>query len=265
MGDIVLEVTDLSVEAWGAQLLHGVSLQLAAGEVMAIIGPNGAGKSTLLNTIVGTVHQQQHTQGSIVCCGRSLPQWNSESKAKSIAIMPQLSTLNFPFTVEEVVKLSRIPHQTGVELDQAIIYDALKALDIHYLTQRIYTQLSGGERQRVQLARVMAQIWRREDAEQRLLLLDEPTSSLDLGHQQQLMQALREFAQQGVGVLMVAHDINLVAQYADKLLALSCGQVVAQGEPSSVVVSDLMSELFQVDVRVIEHPETSKPVIVFAE
>ena len=130
-----------------------------------------------------------------------------------------------------MVQLARIPHNTGRQCDDQIVKDALELMDISFLTNRLYTELSGGEKQRVQLARVLAQIWNSEDApaQTRLLLLDEPTSALDLGHQQQLMTAIRKLANQGVTVVMVLHDINLAAHYADTILALLCSERLAYG------------------------------------
>jgi iron complex transport system ATP-binding protein len=264
----VLSIHNFSIRAWGVTLLNQLDLQLESGELLAIIGPNGAGKTSLINAIVNAGHRNQTTSGELMVCGRSYKAWLPSERAKQLALLPQLSTLNFPFTVEEVTQLGRIPHQTGKQVDNEIIEEALAALDILHLKQRLYTQLSGGEKQRVQLALVMTQIWRAEDAgshgssNNRLLLLDEPTSSLDLGHQQQLMKVIRRFVDQGVAIVMVAHDVNLVANHADKLLALCCGEVFAQGPPESVITSELMKKLYQVDVSVIPHPISQKPMVV---
>lgn len=259
---MVIHVESLTVHAWGARLLSQLSFSLDAGEVLAIIGPNGAGKSTLLNTLAGSEHSQQHTQGHIDCCGFLPSDRNPQIKAKHLAILPQQSQLNFPFTVEEVIQLSRIPHHTGKEIDQQIMKDVLVELDISHLRKRLYTQLSGGERQRVQLARVMSQIWRSEDANPRLLLLDEPTSSLDLGHQQQLMQVIKKFATSGVAVVMVLHDINLAINHADKVLALCCGELLAYGVPANEITPALMQGLYGVEVDVIEHPQSQQRVVI---
>jgi len=267
----VLDIKNLSIRAWGVTLINQLDLQLESGELLAIIGPNGAGKTSLINTIVNAGHRNQKTSGELMVCGHNFSEWSPNERAKQLALLPQLSTLNFPFTVEEVAQLGRIPHQTGKYVDDDIIEEALAALDISHLKQRLYTQLSGGEKQRVQLARVMIQIWRTEDTSSRgmcnennnrLLLLDEPTSSLDLGHQQQLMKIIRRFADQGVGIVMVAHDVNLVANHADTLLALCCGEVLAQGSPEKVITSELMKKLYQVDVDIISHPVSQKPLVV---
>jgi len=268
----VLSIHNVSIQAWGATLINNLTLELGAGELLAIIGPNGAGKTSLINTIVNNGHNSQIVTGELLVCGQSYDNWLLQERSTHLALLPQLSTLNFPFTVTEVVQLGRIPHQTGKRIDNKIIEEALSALDIFHLKQRLYTQLSGGEKQRVQLARVMAQIWRAKDVEpqskekkgqaQRLLLLDEPSSSLDLGHQQQLMDIIRRFADQGVAIVMIAHDVNLAAKYADNILALCCGEVIGLGKPEAVIHSELIKKLYQVDVSVIPHPHTKKPIVV---
>ncbi|RBP48591.1 heme ABC transporter ATP-binding protein [Arenicella xantha] len=241
-----------------AQLIvDSVSCEVNAGEILTIIGPNGAGKSTLLKAVAGDLPYS----GEIEITGVSS---NARHRARQIAVLPQLSLLNFPYRVSEVVGLSRIPHRTGLKRDQQIIQQALRLMDIDYLAERLYTELSGGEKQRVQLARVLAQIWDQDDADNgtRLLLLDEPTAALDLGHQQQLMQAIQTFAKQNVAVLMVLHDINLAAHYSNTLLAMLCSQRIAFGKPSDVVNPAIIQQLFNVDSTVIPHPENQTPVVI---
>ena len=160
--------------------------------------------------------------------------------------------------------MARIPHNTGRHCDEQIVKDALKLMDISFLTNRLYTELSGGEKQRVQLARVLAQIWNAEDAQSqsRLLLLDEPTTALDLGHQQQLMMAIRKLAGQGVTIVMVLHDLNLAAHYADSILAMQCSQRLAFGDAKEVITAPNIKSLFAVDTNIIMHPENGTPVVI---
>lgn len=189
---------------------------------------------------------------------------SATERARQIAVLPQLSLLNFPYRVSEVVNLARIPHCSGHQRDEEIIDQALTLMDIGFLKHRLYTELSGGERQRVQIARALAQIWDEHDANNstRILLLDEPTNSLDLGHQHELMSAIKSFAAQKVAVVMVLHDINLAAQYSDSILALLCSQQVAHGPVEQVITSDNMQGLFGVNADVITHPKTNKPVLL---
>lgn len=238
-------------------LVNDASFELFSCEVMAIIGPNGAGKSSLLKAISG----DWSYQGDIQITGLEN---RDVERARQLAVLPQHSQLDFDFSVNEVVMLGRIPHASGAQIDQDIVTEALSLMDISYLNQRIYTELSGGEKQRVQLARVFAQIWRQQDAGggNRLLILDEPTAALDVGHQHLLLKAVREFASKGVAVVMVLHDMNLAARYADKVLAMQCSQTVAFGAPENVITEQNISKLFDIDAHILRHPVTGHPVVV---
>ena len=260
----LLDINEVSIEVKGGSranahsiLVNKVSCHVNTGEVLAIIGPNGAGKSTLLNAIAGDIEYS----GNINIAGIA-----SEPKlrARQLAVLPQLSLLNFPYRVSEVVGLARIPHNTGHQRDAEIVQEALALMDISFLSERLYTELSGGEKQRVQLARVFAQIWQKSDApnQSRLLLLDEPTAALDLGHQRLLMHAIRELANHGVAVVMVLHDINLAARYADTALALLCSERLAFGRIDEVVNKENIKSLFEVDVHIAQHPEHNSPVVI---
>lgn len=260
----LLDIDKVSIRVQGAKkstahsvLVNSVSCHVNAGEVLAIIGANGAGKSTLLNAIAGDIA----FTGNITIDGVSD---QAKLRARQIAVLPQLSLLNFPYRVSEVVGLARIPHDSGRQRDDEIVQEALTLMDISYLSERLYTELSGGEKQRVQLARVFAQIWQQADAPNgtRLLLLDEPTAALDLGHQKLLMGAIRELASHGVAVVMVLHDINLAARYADKALALLCSERLAFGTIEHVITRQNIKSLFDVDVHIAQHPEHNSPVVI---
>lgn len=238
-------------------LVDEVTCSVDAGEVLAVIGPNGAGKSTLIKALSGDLEYS----------GTATIQGLADTpvlRARQLAVLPQLSLLNFPYRVSEVVHLARIPHSTGRQRDDEIIDEVLELMDIGFLKNRLYTELSGGEKQRVQLARVLAQIWNAGDAPNgaRLLLLDEPTTALDLGHQRDLMRAIQTFARQGVAVVMVLHDINLAARYADSMLALLCSQQIACGTVSEVVTEANIERLFGLKAEVIPHPQAGTPVVI---
>lgn len=255
----ILDINKLSVVEKNAnrRLVDTVSCSIKAGEILGIIGPNGAGKSTMLAAISGDIDYT----GEITITGRAD---TPGLRARQVAILPQFSLLNFPFRVFEVVNLARIPHKTGRQRDIEIIDQALEMMDIGFLKNCLYTELSGGEKQRVQLARVLAQIWSADDSlgGNRLLILDEPTTALDLGHQQDLMKAIQLFAQQGVGVAMVLHDINLAARYADKLLALVCSQTLAYGSVNDVITAENVKRLFGIDASIMSHPIHGTPIVV---
>lgn len=257
----VLSVRDLQVHLGECPLLADISFSLSGGELLALIGPNGAGKSSLIHSLIG---DHPLAGGELSFAGRPLAEWSLQQRARHIALLPQLSLLNFPFTVDEVVALGRSPHSTGLTCDRQIITEVCAATDIQHLRQRRYTQLSGGERQRVQLARTLAQIWRAGDGDPRLLLLDEATAALDIGHQRLVMETVQSFAKAGGAVVFVAHDISLAARYADQMIALRQGRVVAQGTAAEVVTEATIGELFETPVSVLAHPETGRPVLINA-
>ena len=239
-------------------LVSQVDFDLACGEILAIIGPNGAGKSSILKAI----------QGELAYSGEiSLPTLSSDPKlrARQMGVLPQQTQLNFPFTVAEVVELGRIPHATGKSKDLEFVSQALELMDISHMANRDYTSLSGGEKQRVQLARVFCQIWEPEDQKsQRILLLDEPSSALDLGHQHHLMRAIRHFSDQNVAIIVVMHDINLAARYADKMLAMLCSEQIAIGRPEEVVNQPTMEKLFGLEVEVLNSQLNKHPILIGA-
>jgi iron complex transport system ATP-binding protein len=255
----VLSLKNISAAPWGTPLLSGINLELDGGDILGVIGPNGAGKTSLLNMISGEIRP---SQGTISLLGTPLADWDSLPRAKVLATLPQLSLLNFPYTVEEVIMLGRNPHSTGINEDKNILQEVMVATDTTCLRDRIYTQLSGGEKQRVQLARVFSQIWHDESPGSKLLLLDEPTAALDLAHQQLILETLRGLAKTGCAIVVVAHDFNLVAAIADQVIALRDGQPAAHGSPKTVLTSAIFSRVFDVDITVSEHPVTGRPLVI---
>ena len=158
--------------------------------------------------------------------------------------------------------LGRTPHATGAARDAEIVREALAAVDGSYLAGRIYTELSGGEKQRVHLARVLAQVWEPLPEGERFLVLDEPTSSFDLAHQQLTLGIVRRLAGEGMGVLLVLHDLNLAARCADQLVLMQCGHVAAMGAPRDVLTEANIRDVFQVDAAVSEHPQDGSPLVI---
>jgi iron complex transport system ATP-binding protein len=240
-------------------LLRAINIEVQPGQITTVLGPNGAGKTSLLRALVGELPPDA---GNVSLNGRALHDWTPRQRARTLAVLPQHSLLNFPFTAAEVVMLGRTPHDTGVEHDSDIVAQALKSVDGDYLAQRIYTQLSGGEKQRVHLARVLAQIWEPAPEGERYLVLDEPTSSFDLAHQQLTLEIVRSLADKGVGVLMVIHDLNLAARCADQMCLMQCGQIVVSGTPLEVLQPDTISRVFQVDATIGVHPKSGTPLVI---
>ncbi|MFC4253555.1 heme ABC transporter ATP-binding protein [Sinimarinibacterium flocculans] len=238
----------------GAQhLLRDVSLSVGPGEVHAILGPNGAGKSTLLNLLAGDRRVQA---GTIAFNARPLTDWPLPQLATLRAVLPQRHELSFAFAVEDVVAMGRLPASASHPArERAIVDAALRLTATDHLRSRPYTALSGGERARVQFARVLAQIWDPPASGTRLLLLDEPTASLDLAHQHHCLRIARAFAAQGVAVIAVLHDPNLVFAYADSATLLCCGEVVAQGVPGEVLTAARIERVYGIPVEVSAEPD----------
>ncbi|HJN49927.1 MAG: heme ABC transporter ATP-binding protein [Pseudomonadales bacterium] len=252
-----LTAADAGYAIGAAELLHGISLDINPGELIIAVGPNGAGKSTMMKLLSGEIFP---SLGQVAIDGIDLKQWQLRKLARIMAVLPQQSELNFPFRVHEVVSLGRIPHATGRHRDLEIVEELLVKLDINHLAQRDFTTLSGGEKQRTQIARILAQIWDHQQGT--FILLDEPTSSLDLAHQQATLKMIKELTAAGAGVFVILHDMNLAAQFADRLVLLHRGGIVSDGDPWSVLSQENIKRVFDLDVSIISHPERNRPLII---
>lgn len=253
----MLRAENLAVQRGPCTVLADINLELRPGEVLGVLGPNGAGKSTLLGALCGELPP---SHGAVWLDQRRLQDWPGSERAQRLAVLPQTSTLNFAFRVEEVVGMGRLPHASGRVRDAQIIKQALEAADALHLAGRSYLALSGGERQRVHLARVLAQLW--PGGEGQMLLLDEPTSMLDPLHQHTTLQATRAFVEKGAAVLVILHDLNLAARYCDRLLLLDRGRPHALGSPEQVLRAEPLQAVFGLEVLVQQHPERGHPLIV---
>jgi iron complex transport system ATP-binding protein len=228
-------------------ILSGVDLVLDPAKVVALVGPNGAGKSTLLKIVAG---ERKPTAGRVSLDGRPLAQWSPADLARRRAVLPQSVNLAFAFNVAEVVALGLPPDLTRPKRC-AFVERSLAATDMIGFQERRYDELSGGERQRVQLARVLAQAWSGDHA---YLLLDEPTTNLDLAHQLLTLRLARAHAEAGGGVLIVLHDLNLAAMAADEIVALKDGDRVASGRPAEIIDDRLIAKLYGVVAEVNRVP-----------
>ncbi len=257
----LIEVNGLSFSIAGKTLLEQIELDLAQGELLVVVGCNGAGKSTLLKNITGELSGR----GDVQVFGESLDAHRPRELARRRAVLAQHTHLSFGYEVEEVVLLGRIPHQrrqVESDEDREIARESLRRVGLESYASRNYLTLSGGEQQRVHLARVLAQLAGTKG--DRLLLLDEPTSSLDLAYQHQVLRLSRELCAEGVGVLAVLHDLNLASQYADKVAVLAGGRILAYGTPFSVLTPETVRTAFGHEVMVVNHPCLNCPLIVSA-
>jgi iron complex transport system ATP-binding protein len=251
----MIEARALSITRGARTVLRELTISLRPSEVLAVLGPNGSGKSTLLAALAGTLRPDR---GGVWLDGRSLPSFSARALALRRAVLPQQLRLDFPLTALEVALLGRLPHlgPHGQESprDLEIAEGALGRVDASHLAARPYPELSGGERQRVQLARALTQLHTADPETERYLLLDEPTASQDLAQQQIVLRLARSLSAEGVGVLVVLHDLNQAAQCADRIALLRSGELVACGEPSAVLTPSRIEGVFGVRVQQLRGP-----------
>lgn len=237
----------------GTKLVDGISLDVHPGELVAVLGPNGAGKSTLLGLLTGDLDP---TGGEVLVGGHPIGDLGARELARHRAVMPQSTALAFPFTVDEVVRMGRAPY-LGMpgESDDEIVARCLAETDTAHLAERVFPSLSGGEQARVTLARVLAQ-------RAPLLFLDEPTAALDLRHTEDVLRLARARARRGDAVLVVLHDLNLAAAYADRIALLAGGRLVGCGAPAQVCTAPTLSELYGHPVDVMTRPGTGELLVL---
>lgn len=238
-------------------LLKDVDFSVAAGEMVVLLGPNGAGKSTLLKALCG---QNKITSGRVIFDGKPLAEWLPRDLARRRAVLPQQSVVPFDFSGLEIVLLGRSPHGDAHNC-QAMAFEAMRKASCDHLADRIVTTLSGGELQRIHFARVLMQIGLQQTPEFRCLMLDEPISNLDPAHQHEALRVSRELAHKGVAVLVVLHDLNLAAQYADRLVVMKDGVIRASGTAREVLQPALLQEIFSVRTRITENPTCAAPAV----
>jgi iron complex transport system ATP-binding protein len=247
--NMAVNVINLSYSYGTRPVLKNLTFSVPKGDFFIIIGPNGSGKTTLMKVVSGILKPQK---GRLDILGRSIGHYNIKALARTIAFVPQMVTVDFPFTVIEMVLMGRSPYlgMLGLEheKDLEIAKQAIAFTGVEHLTHRKLDQLSGGEQQRVFIARAICQ-------EPDVILLDEPTASLDLAHQVRVMDLMEKLkSEKGVTVVMVSHDVNLAAMYGDQLLLLSNGQIVCQGLPDEVLTFQTLEKAYGCTLLVDESP-----------
>ncbi|EFI35434.1 ABC transporter related protein [Desulfonatronospira thiodismutans ASO3-1] len=244
-----VKISGVSFSRAGQHILQDISMEAGEGEFLAIIGPNGAGKTTLLRLAAGL---EQPDSGCVQMLGRAVSSYTRREFAAQVALVPQEVPLEMPFKVAETVLLGRSPHlglwEMEGEKDRQLALQAMQNMGVEHLAGRRLDQLSGGERQRVFIARAICQ-------QPRVLLLDEPTASLDPAHQVGIMDLLEGLCrEQGVSVIMVSHELNLAAMYADRMLLLSRGRTAGTGAPHEVLTRELLEKSYGCRIMVDENP-----------
>lgn len=243
---IRLDAVGVSLD--GRAVLEGVTLDVVPGEVLALVGPNGAGKSTLLAVLSG---ERAPDAGTATLDGVPIASYSPVELARRRAVLTQDNALSFPFRVSEVLEMGRSPWARTPQLedDERALADAARRADVEHLLGRRFTELSGGERARVSLARVLAQ-------EAAVVLLDEPTAALDLRHQEDVLAIARDLAAAGRAVVVVLHDLSLAGAVAHRVGLLAGGRLVALGMPREVLTAEALSEVYGVEVEVIDRDGT---------
>jgi iron complex transport system ATP-binding protein len=270
----MLTAANLVYRVQGRNLVDKISASFEPGRIHIIIGPNGAGKSTLVRLLARLLPP---SEGNVTYDSAEIARFKDRELARHRAVLSQAVEVAFTMPVEELVMMGRYPHFTGRPgpHDEKICAEMIRFFDLGEMTSRDYGTLSGGEKQRVHFARVLAQIWRTEPAAQkqasvtggitnRYLFLDEPLTFLDIGHQIDFMKKLRQLAtQEDVVIVGVVHDLNLAAKFADRLMLLHRGRVLADGAPRDVLTADHLSEAFGVTPVLLTNSLTGESQLGF--
>ncbi len=249
----MVEAKNISFRVGKKNILKNVSSNFKNGEVTAILGPNGAGKSTLVKCIAGTISPNT---GDIEFNGENIKAISLENLACKRSYLNQQFNLSIGYTVKDIVSIGRFPHYKVYQekKDNEIINSAMELLDIISLGDRTTNTLSGGELQRVHFARTLAQIWPDSEKEKKLLILDEPVNNLDPQYQHSILDLAKKFAKNhNVCVIIVLHDLNLVAQYADYSILMKKGEIISQGKTREILTEKLLEEVYKVPISVIKN------------
>ncbi|GEE02481.1 hemin import ATP-binding protein HmuV [Gordonia spumicola] len=249
-----IRVRDVSVELGRRRVVSDVDLDVSSGEIVALVGPNGCGKSTLLSVVSGV---RAPAAGQVMIGGDDVRDLDPRLLARRRALVTQTNRVDTPFTVREVVEMGRYPWTRTPDAARSaeVIDEAVEACELGDLLDRQFSQLSGGQQARVSLARALAQ-------DTPVLLLDEPTAALDIGHSEHVLTILADRAAAGVAVLLVVHDLSSAAAYADRVAVMKAGEILACGRVRDVMTAELLTETYDHPVLVVDHPDTGELLIV---
>ncbi|MDX7998417.1 ABC transporter ATP-binding protein [Xenorhabdus sp. Reich] len=251
-----LKAKDLSLAYGKRTIINGINLAIHDGEFSVIIGANGCGKSTLLRAISRSMKPQK---GEILLDGTNIHRYKPKEVARELSLLTQGATITESLTVYDLVSRGRYPYQSFLRQwsaeDEQVVNEALKAVDLWEMSQKLISELSGGQRQRAWFAMTLAQ-------QTPIILLDEPTTYLDISHQIELLDICQQLHRQGKTLVLVLHDINLALRYASRLIMMKDGQIYAEGVPEEVITIQSIEDVFGLACRIICDPESNKPLII---
>jgi len=256
----MLEAQDISYAHRKFSIIEGIDVAVQTGELLVIVGPNGAGKSTLLSLLA---NELGGAENAIFFKKKTFHEWDGKALAHSKAKFSQSNSADIPLSVADVVLMGRYPYFGSVpqkrDIDAA--QAAMEETDVAALKSRDYNSLSGGEKQRVHLARVLAQL--DNEVENKLVFLDEPLNNLDVLHQHRILHTIKNFTKKGNTAIMVLHDLNLAGQFADKVMLLKKGKVIAHDVPGKVFTREIISGVYNFPCTICPNPINNNPLIIF--
>jgi len=256
----MLEAQNISYTHRRFSILENIDVSVNYGELLVIVGPNGAGKSTLLSVLANELARHEEP---ILFKKKAFKDWGDKDLAHSKAKFSQSNSHDIPLSAKDVVMMGRYPYFSSIpqKKDQDATQKAMEETDVAALAPRDYNSLSGGEKQRVHLARVLAQL--DNEVENKMVFLDEPLNNLDVLHQHRILHTIKKFTQNGNAAIMVLHDLNLAAQFADRVMLLKKGKIVAHDVPAAVFTKEIISRVYNFPCIVCPNPVNKNPLIIF--
>lgn len=256
----MLQAHKISYSHKKVAILDSIDVSVNYGELLVIVGPNGAGKSTLLSLLANEMDKKEDV---ILFKKKTFQEWDFKELAQNKAKFSQQNSNDIPLSVKDVVMMGRYPYFNAVprNIDIEAAENAMQETDVLAMQTRDYNSLSGGEKQRVHLARVMTQL--DNSIIHKLLFLDEPLNNLDVLHQHKILHTIKNFTKKGNTAIVVLHDLNLAAQFADSILLMQKGKIVAHDEPQKVFTSEIISKVYNFPCTICPNPVTKNPIIIF--